>query len=52
MDPVVHPIFDHLFISNANACFDWTGWYGENADQIGGVQMAAITNMVNQILSG
>ncbi|EME83177.1 uncharacterized protein MYCFIDRAFT_207717 [Pseudocercospora fijiensis CIRAD86] len=29
----------------ALACFDCVGWVGENADQKGGVQMAAIVNM-------
>lgn len=24
------------FLSNPNGCWDWIGWYGDNADQIGG----------------
>ncbi|KXT09315.1 hypothetical protein AC579_268 [Pseudocercospora musae] len=35
----------------ALACFDWVGWVGENADQKGGVQMAAIVNTVKKLLS-
>lgn len=23
-------------IPNPNGCWDWVGWYGDNADQIGG----------------
>ncbi|PWI66994.1 hypothetical protein PCL_04500 [Purpureocillium lilacinum] len=39
-------------LPNPNGCWDWVGWYGQNADQKGGVQMAAIVNQVNQITSG
>ncbi|EPS26473.1 putative PHB depolymerase family esterase [Penicillium oxalicum 114-2] len=39
-------------LSNPNGCWDWVGWYGNNADQIGGVQMVAIVNQVAQIMSG
>ncbi|KAF7713449.1 Esterase PHB depolymerase family protein [Penicillium ucsense] len=39
-------------LSNPNGCWDWVGWYGSNADQIGGVQMVAIVNQVAQIISG
>lgn len=36
MDNTVHPIFDGVELSNSEACWDWVGWYGENADQEGG----------------
>ena len=78
VDESFYIIWDDVALDNPNACFDWLGWYGNNADQIGGkfltlslygcdllrletdgnslivagVQMVAIVNMVNQILSG
>ncbi|KAK2616360.1 hypothetical protein QQS21_000794 [Conoideocrella luteorostrata] len=39
-------------LPNPYGCWDWVGWYGNNADQIGGVQMSAIVNQVKQITSG
>ncbi|EEU33701.1 uncharacterized protein NECHADRAFT_56229 [Fusarium vanettenii 77-13-4] len=51
-DSSIHVIWSGLYLSNPNACFDWLGWYGSNADQKGGVQMAAIVNQVNKITSG
>jgi hypothetical protein len=36
VDYSVHSIWDGLYLSNPNACFDWVGWYGSNADQKGG----------------
>ncbi|KAM5343343.1 hypothetical protein ACJ41O_014309 [Fusarium nematophilum] len=51
-DPSLHAIWGGLYLSNPNACFDWVGWYGSNADQKGGVQMAAIVNQVKKITSG
>ena len=39
-------------LSNPNGCWDWVGWYGSNYDEKGGVQMAAIVAMLNQITSG
>ncbi|KAG9255099.1 fungal cellulose binding domain protein [Emericellopsis atlantica] len=39
-------------LPNPNGCWDWVGWYGNNADQKGGVQMAAIVAQVNRIVSG
>jgi poly(3-hydroxybutyrate) depolymerase len=38
--------------NNSQACWDWVGWYGNNFDQKGGVQVAAIVAMVNRITSG
>jgi poly(3-hydroxybutyrate) depolymerase len=39
-------------VNNPNGCWDWIGWYGNNFDQKGGQQMAAIVAMVNRITSG
>lgn len=35
-DDIVHAIWDGLYLSNPNGCWDWVGWYGNNSDQIGG----------------
>lgn len=35
-DYVVHSIWGGTVLSNPNGCWDWVGWYGANADQIGG----------------
>ncbi|KAK7215874.1 hypothetical protein V2G26_003877 [Clonostachys chloroleuca] len=51
-DYSVHPVWGGLILNNPNACFDWIGWYGSNADQKGGVQVQALVNQVNQITSG
>jgi poly(3-hydroxybutyrate) depolymerase len=39
-------------LANANACWDWIGWYGNNFAQKAGVQMAAIKGMVDKLSSG
>lgn len=39
-------------LANSNGCWDWLGWYGNNFDQKGGQQMAAIVAMVNRVTSG
>ncbi|KAH7147118.1 Alpha/Beta hydrolase protein [Dactylonectria estremocensis] len=52
VDYSIHSVWGGLVLSNPNACFDWVGWYGSNADQKGGVQMKALVNQVNQITSG
>lgn len=39
-------------LANANACWDWIGWYGNDFAQKSGVQMAAIKAMVDRIASG
>ncbi|KAL8740926.1 MAG: hypothetical protein Q9190_006421 [Brigantiaea leucoxantha] len=36
VDYTMHTIWSGLQIPNPNGCFDWVGWYGTNADQIGG----------------
>lgn len=51
-DNTSHTTWDSGSLSNPNGCWDWIGWYGANADQKGGVQMAAIVAMVNKITSG
>ncbi|KFY14477.1 hypothetical protein V491_06038 [Pseudogymnoascus sp. VKM F-3775] len=50
-DSTSRTIWDGSMLSNSNGCWDWLGWYGQNADQKGGVQMAALVNQVNQIIS-
>jgi poly(3-hydroxybutyrate) depolymerase len=39
-------------LANANACWDWIGWYGNSFAQKTGVQMAAIKGMVDKLSSG
>jgi hypothetical protein len=39
-------------LANANACWDWIGWYGANFAQKAGTQMAAIKAMVDRVSSG
>jgi hypothetical protein len=51
-DNTSHATPDNGSVPNPNGCWDWIGWYGSNFDQVGGVQMAAIVAMVNQITSG
>ena len=36
IDDTEHSAWDGMEIPNPNGCWDWVGWYGENADQIGG----------------
>jgi poly(3-hydroxybutyrate) depolymerase len=51
-DNTSHSTWDSGSLSNPNGCWDWIGWYGANADQKGGVQMAAVVAMVGKITSG
>ncbi|KAL2867412.1 Alpha/Beta hydrolase protein [Aspergillus lucknowensis] len=51
-DNTMHPVWNGGQLPNPNACWDWVGWYGADADQKGGVQMAAIVSQVIQITSG
>ncbi|KAB8231700.1 putative polyhydroxybutyrate depolymerase [Aspergillus alliaceus] len=51
-DYALHPIWGGMMAPNPNACWDWIGWYGDDADQKGGAQMTAIVNQVKQITSG
>ncbi|KAA8643914.1 hypothetical protein EYZ11_005470 [Aspergillus tanneri] len=51
-DNSLHTIWGGMLLPNTNACWDWVGWYGQDADQKGGVQIAAIVNQVKQIISG
>ncbi|OOQ83679.1 fungal cellulose binding domain protein [Penicillium brasilianum] len=51
-DSSLHTVWSGSQLSNPNGCWDWVGWYGSNADQIGGVQMVAIVNQVAQLMSG
>jgi hypothetical protein len=36
VDNTIHTIWGGTMLNNPNACFDWVGWYGQNADQKGG----------------
>ncbi|KAH1555235.1 hypothetical protein LV164_007362 [Aspergillus fumigatus] len=51
-DNTMHTIWTGMPLPNPNGCWDWVGWYGANADQVGGVQMAAIVNQVARVVSG
>jgi poly(3-hydroxybutyrate) depolymerase len=51
-DNTSHATWSSGSLANPNGCWDWIGWYGSNADQKGGVQMAALVAMVNKITSG
>jgi hypothetical protein len=35
-DNSLHTVWNGALLSNSNACWDWLGWYGSNADQKGG----------------
>jgi poly(3-hydroxybutyrate) depolymerase len=52
VDNTSHPTADSGSLANANGCWDWIGWYGNNFAQKGGVQMAAIKAMVDKVSSG
>ncbi|PKX89101.1 uncharacterized protein P174DRAFT_516263 [Aspergillus novofumigatus IBT 16806] len=49
-DNSLHTVWNGALLSNSNACWDWLGWYGSNADQKGGAQMTAIVNQVRRIM--
>ena len=51
-DNTSHQTWGSGSLANPNGCWDWIGWYGGNADQKGGVQMAALVAMVNKVTSG
>lgn len=38
-DSTSHSIWDGGVLPNPNGCWDWVGWYGANADQIGGTMI-------------
>lgn len=38
-DSTSHNIWDGGVLPNPNGCWDWVGWYGANADQIGGTMI-------------
>jgi poly(3-hydroxybutyrate) depolymerase len=52
VDNNTHPTTKSVSLANANACWDWIGWYGNNFAQKSGTQMAAIKAMVDRIASG
>lgn len=39
-------------LNNPAGCWDWIGWYGDDADRHGGAQVEAIVGMVRQVTSG
>lgn len=47
-----HKTWASGWLPNAAGCWDWIGWYGEDADLHGGVQIEAIVGMVRKITSG
>ncbi|KAL2840652.1 Alpha/Beta hydrolase protein [Aspergillus pseudodeflectus] len=51
-DSSYHTVWNGGVLPNPNGCWDWVGWYGTDADQVGGVQMVAIINQVKKIASG
>ncbi|HSV44888.1 MAG TPA: PHB depolymerase family esterase [Ramlibacter sp.] len=51
-DNTSHPTAASSNLANANACWDWIGWYGNNFAQKAGTQMAAIKAMVDRVSSG
>ncbi|KAL2863273.1 Alpha/Beta hydrolase protein [Aspergillus lucknowensis] len=52
IDNTLRTIWDGERHGNPYACWDWIGLYGEDIDWKGGVQMAAIVNMVRRITAG
>jgi hypothetical protein len=42
-DYTIHAIWNGGVLSNPNGCWDWVGWYGSNADQIGGMSPSRVT---------
>jgi hypothetical protein len=48
-DNASHPTSASGSLANANACWDWIGWYGTNFAQKAGTQMAAIKAMVTRV---
>jgi hypothetical protein len=35
-DNTMHTVWTGTLLPNPNGCWDWVGWYGANADQLGG----------------
>jgi hypothetical protein len=36
-DSSLHTVWNGGVLPNPNGCWDWVGWYGTDADQIGGM---------------
>ncbi|MEN6464499.1 MAG: PHB depolymerase family esterase [Syntrophaceae bacterium] len=47
-----HRTWSSGYLPNPAGCWDWVGWYGEDADRHGGAQIEAIVGMVRKITSG
>ncbi len=51
-DYLLHKTWSSGYLPNPAGCWDWVGWYGEDADRHGGVQIEAIVAMVRKITGG
>jgi poly(3-hydroxybutyrate) depolymerase len=51
-DYMPHSTWSSGYLPNPAGCWDWIGWYGEDADRHGGAQIEAIVGMVKKIASG
>lgn len=51
-DYMFHKTWASGWMPNPAGCWDWIGWYGEDADRHGGVQIEAIVGMVRTITRG
>jgi len=47
-----HKTWNSGYLPNPAGCWDWIGWYDEDADRHGGSQIEAIVGMVRKITSG
>ncbi len=47
-----HKTWSSGYLPNPAGCWDWIGWYDEDADRHGGTQIDAIVRMVRTITSG
>jgi len=49
-DDVLHLTTSNLWVSNANGCWDWIGWYGSDFATKNGLQMSFIKKMIDRIV--
>jgi hypothetical protein len=50
VDNQVHTVWGGNLLPNPNACWDWVGWYGQNADQKGGELIGFVTILFHQLV--